>query len=137
MECHISTYCSSSFRLFVAVNSSQRIPQACSEFSLSLQLKMLFTTKMRICFVPFSQVFFTLPLALPLFSPLHFSVYIFPTPCPLLIFLPNLSLKKISCVVIKYLPLYSLCLCPLPPCGCVLCVSLVAYGRALTAPTPG
>lgn len=37
----------------------------------------------------------------------------------------------------NYPPFYSLCPCLLPLCVCVCVLSLVAYGRALTAPTPG
>lgn len=101
---------------------------------------MLLMSTMQLRFLPLSLVFHTVPLALPFLFPLMLSLLsqasLFCTPRPSLSFLPKVILQIISCVVIAF-PLLTV---PLPLatlCVCVLCVSLVAYGRALTAPTPG
>lgn len=63
------------------------------------------------------------------------SLTFFYTPWSPLLLLPSFILQIISCAVITFplltvaLPLATLCVC--------VCVSMVAYGRALTAPTPG
>lgn len=96
---------------------------------------------MLFCFVPLCLVFQIVPLAVPSFSPL-FLYLLFLAHCPHLVFMfiAIFLFQMISFIVITLplltvpLPLAALRVCV---CLCVLCVSPVASGRALTAPTPG